>query len=285
MASGCVRSSTIELSKTSRRFAFFTALPFLSAIAVVLLPCERSLADYQSARDAFLRGDFASAFELALPSALEGDPKSQIGLGLMLARGAGVKADIVRSYSWFDMVASQPEPKYRLARMLASVNRDYLRKQMSAEQLAAARLRTAMMQATPTTVANAAQLGFSLASHAGKIPSSLANGSAPTNGAAASAVAASRAPFALLQPNTPLYRIQLAALPVGNTERLRSEWSRLSSRNAALSKLQPLLIRMDLGDFGVYEGLRAGPFDNAMQAFVVCSALLKSGQDCFVVAK
>ena len=271
---------------TSRRLLLFAALPVLSAIAFASLPCARSLADYQSAREAYLRGDFARAFELALPSALDGDPKSRIGLGLLLARGHGVKADIVRSYSWFDLVASQPDPKYRLARMLASINRDYLRKQMSAEQLSAARLRTAMMQATPKTIASAAQFGFSLASHADKTPPSRANGSAPAEGAAAAfAVAASRAPFALLQPPATLYRIQLAALPVGNTERLRAEWSRLSSRHAALSKLQPLLVRMDLGEFGVYEGLRAGAFDNTTQAFVICGALLEIGQDCFVVAK
>ncbi|MPY76374.1 MAG: hypothetical protein GEU87_19210 [Alphaproteobacteria bacterium] len=271
---------------TSRRLALFATLPALSAIAFAALPCARSLADYQSALDAYLRGEFASAFKLALPSALEGDPKSRIGLGLLLARGHGVKANIVRSYSWFDLVASQPEPEFRLARMLASINRDYLRKQMSAEQLAAARLRTAMMQATPKTIASAAQFGFSLASHADKTPPPRANGSVPANGAASAlAAAASRAPFALLQPVATLYRIQLAALPVGNTERLRSKWSRLSSRHAALRKLQPLLIRMDLGDFGAYEGLRAGAFDDTTQAYAICGALLESGQDCFVVAK
>lgn len=257
---------------------------FLSAIAFVSLPCGRSLADYESARDAYLRGDFATAFELALPSALEGNPMSRIGLGLLLARGHGVKADIVRSYSWFDLVAAQPEPEYRLARILALANRDYLRKQMSADQLAEARRRTAMMQATPEPIASAAQFGFSLASDARKAPLPVANASATVNGAAPP-LAAAGAPMALLHPAAAVYRIQLAAFPSGSTERLRSVWSRLASRHPVLGKLRPSLVRMDLGDFGVYEGLRAGPFESTRQARVTCGALLESGQDCFVVAK
>jgi hypothetical protein len=271
---------------TSRRLALFPALFLFSAFVLVLLPCERSLADYQSARAAYLRGDFTTAFELALPSALEGDPQSRFGLGLLLARGHGVKADIVRSYSWFDMVATQPGPEYRVVRMLALINRDYLQKQMSSEQLDEARLRTAMMRATPETIAKDAGFGFSLASHADKASPAPANGSETIVGAAtAFATASSRVPLALLQPIASLYRIQLAALPAGSAERLRSEWSRLSSQYAVLSTLQPLLIRMDLGDLGVYEGLRAGSFDNTTQAFVICDMLMQSGQDCFVVAQ
>lgn len=267
---------------TRRRHSLFAALPAFSTLAFLFLPSSSSLADYQSARDAYLRGDFANAFELALPSALEGNAKSRIGLGLMLARGEGMKTDIVRSYSWFDMAAA--EGGHPVIRILARTNRDFLRKQMSAEQLAQAKLRAAMMQATPETLNIASKLGFSLASKAQKRPASLTDASAPANGATA-ALAAAGSSTAGLEHAAALYYIQLTALRSGSTNQLRSEWSRLSSRHSALAKLEPALVRMDLGALGVYEGLRAGAFETSQQAYAACSALIENRQDCFVVAK
>ena len=257
---------------SGRCLSLLAALPFWSAFVFLSLPCDRSLADFEAAKEAYLRGEYATAFELALPSALEGDPMSRIGLGLLLARGDGVKADIVRSYSWFEMAAADASPEYRLARILALANRDYLGKQMSVEQLEEARLRAAMMQATPEAIEHDAQFGFSLASHA--------DAEAMPSGAVGK-----HAPLALLQSIPTEFGIQLAALPAGNTERLGSEWSRLVSEYPALGKLRPSLIRMDLGNLGLYEGLRAGPFDSTKEAYETCAALLESGADCFVVGK
>lgn len=268
---------------TRRRHSLFAALPAFSTLAFLFLPSGSSLADYQSARDAYLRGDFANAFELALPSALEGNARSRIGLGLMLARGEGMKTDIVRSYSWFDVAAAEGGHVHPVIRILARANRDFLGKKMSAEQLAQARLRAAMMQATPETLNIPSKLGFSLASKAQKRPASLSNASAPANGATAALAAGSST--AGLEHAAALYYIQLAALRSGSTNQLRSEWSRLSSRHSALAKLKPALVRMDLGTFGVYEGLRAGIFETSQQAYAACSTLIENGQDCFVVAK
>lgn len=270
---------------TRRRHSLFAALPAFSTLAFLFLPSSSSLADYQSARDAYLRGDFANAFELALPSALEGNAKSRIGLGLMLARGEGMKTDIVRSYSWFDMAAAEGGHDHPVIRILARTNRDFLGKQMSAEQLAQARLRAAMMQATPETLNIASKLGFSLASKAPKRPASLNNASAPVNGATAALAAAPGSSTVGLEHAAALYYIQIAALRSGSTNQLRSEWSRLSSRHSALAKLKPALVRLDLGAFGVYEGLRAGAFETSQQAYAACSALIENGQDCFIVAK
>ncbi|MGH6621186.1 MAG: hypothetical protein ACREF6_16685 [Alphaproteobacteria bacterium] len=260
----------------------------LATLAFVILPAGPGLADYQSARDAYLRGDFANAFELALPSALEGNARSRIGLGLMLARGEGMKSDIVRSYSWFDMAAADDVRNHAVIRILARANRDFLGKQMSAAQLERARLRTAMMQATPETLSFPSKIGFSLASKARKkpaavtpasmIPVPMTKASAPLNGAAALAAAAPEQAAAS-------YHIQLAALRSGSTDRLRTEWSRLSGRHAALGKLKPALVRMDLDAFGVYEGLRAGAFNTPQEAYAACRTLIENGDDCFVVAK
>lgn len=265
----------------------------LATLAFVILPAGPGLADYQSARDAYLRGDFANAFELALPSALEGNARSRIGLGLMLARGEGMKSDIVRSYSWFDMAAADDVREHAVIRILARANRDFLGKQMSAEQLERAQLRTAMMQATPETLSFPSKIGFSLASKARKKPASMTpapmipvpmipvpmtKASAPLNGAVALAAAG-------LEQAAASYQIQLAALRSGSTDRLRTEWSRLSGRHAALGKLKPALVRMDLGAFGVYEGLRAGAFGTPQHAYAACRTLIENGDDCFVVAK
>lgn len=262
---------------TSRRRAL------LATLAFVILPAGPGLTDYQSARDAYLRGDFANAFELALPSALEGNARSRIGLGLMLARGEGMKTDIVRSYSWFDMAAADDVRNHAVIRILARTNRDFLGKQMSAEQLERARLRTAMMQATPHTMAFQSKAGLSTSSKARKKLASLSKAPAPAK--SATLAAAGRVSAVGVEPAAASYHVQLAARRSGSTDQLRSEWSRLSGRHSTLGKLKPALVRMDLGAFGVYEGLRAGTFNTSQEAYVACRTVIENGDDCFVVAK
>jgi hypothetical protein len=62
-------------------------------------------------------------------------------------------------------------------------------------------------------------------------------------------------------------------------------WLRLTSRHFFLRSLQPVLVRIDLGDSGVYDALRVGSFDNPRSALATCDVLVADSQDCFVVAK
>jgi hypothetical protein len=52
-----------------------------------------------------------------------------------------------------------------------------------------------------------------------------------------------------------------------------------------LSKLEPKLVQMDLGDAGVYEGLRAERFDDSRNAHRTCRGLIEDKQDCIVVKR
>jgi hypothetical protein len=81
------------------------------------------------------------------------------------------------------------------------------------------------------------------------------------------------------------YRIQLAAFRQGRTAELDGIWQKLSERYDSLSKLEPVLVRMDLGEAGVYEGLRAGLFDDSRNALQMCRSLIEEKQDCLVVIR
>lgn len=259
-------------------FRLSTTFLVFSTIIAALAPADSSRADFIPGRDAYLRGDYAEALALFLPPALQGDAKSQIGLGLLYARGHGTEQDIVRSYSWFDMAAAQAENEHIVVRILARTNRDYLAKRMSDDDIAKARLWSTMartrakrLYAPPSRTAMPNSRGFS--GLAVTIPN---RGREPANPARRART-----------PSTPKpsYGIQLAALRQGKAKELRAIWKRLSKRHKLLSKLSPVLVRMDLGASGVYEGLRAGPFEDARSAYRVCAGLIAEKQDCFVVTR
>jgi hypothetical protein len=260
-------------------------MPALSALVFLLLPCSPGRADFESGREAYLRGDYANAFDYFYPSAMHGNTRSRIGLGLLLARGHGTKADYVGSYSWFDMATDEANGEHVVVRILARTNRDFLRKQMTAEQVARAKLRSTMILATPKIVKDPAQSS----SRTGR--SARTQDRAPANAAARAgksfnAAATPANDRTSAGPNGAAhYQIQLAALPDGYPTELRSMWLRLTSRHSFLRRLQPDLVRIDLGDSGVYDALRVGPFDNPRSAHATCDALVADSQDCFVVAK
>jgi hypothetical protein len=265
---------------STRRLATTLAL---GALALLTLPATPSRADFDSGRAAYLRGDFGDAYDMFLPSALEGNAKSGIGLGLLLARGNGTGVDIVRSYSWFNMAALRSEGEHPVVRILAQTNRDYLLKQMTAEQAAQARLLSAMMLATParpTVAAPAAALKADPAKPTVKLA-----GFSPSNGKLSKAPAAAPVVAKPAVASPAHYQVQLAARRDGSSKEALSEWSRLSRTHRVLHGLKPQVVRLDLGGFGVYQGLRAGPFDTSRAAHAACDTLIKAGQDCFVVMK
>ncbi len=265
----------------TRRLAATVAL---GALALLTLTSTPSRADFDSGRAAYLRGDFGDAYDMFLPSALQGNAKSGIGLGLLLARGNGTGVDIVRSYSWFNMATLRSEGEHPVVRILAQTNRDYLLKQMTTEQAAQARLLSAMMLATPARPKVAAPVAAAIKADPAKPAVKLA-GFSPSGGKLSKALAAAPLVAEPAAASPALYQIQLAARRDGSSKEALSEWSRLSRTHRVLKGLKPQAVRLDLGDFGVYQGLRAGPFETSRGAHVACDALIKAGQDCFVVVK
>jgi hypothetical protein len=270
---------------TGARASRLITIPALSALAFLSIPCSPGRADFESGREAYLRGDYANAFDYFYPSAMHGNTKSRIGLGLLLARGQGTKADYVGSYSWFDMAADEANGEHVVVRILARTNRDFLKKQMTAEQVARAKLRSTMILATPEIVKHPAKS----ASRTGRSARTLDRAPADAAAHAGKSFKASAAPASdrtRAGPNEAAhYQIQIAALPDGYPTELRSTWLRLTRRHSFLRRLQPDLVRINLGDSGVYDALRVGPFDNPRSALATCDVLIADSQDCFVVGK
>jgi hypothetical protein len=256
-----------------------------STLAALVVPIGASQADFQPGREAYLRGDYPEALALFLPFALQGDAKSQIGLGLLYARGHGTAADMIRSYSWFDMAVRHAEREHVIVRILARTNRDYLANQMTADEVAKARLWSTM------AFAKTEPLKMPIGVTRRKV--SVVNVRAPASDFGTSQIIAKRGalypadkdaavpPFAM----PAAYRIQLAAFRQGRTAELDGIWQKLSERYDSLSKLEPVLVRMDLGEAGVYEGLRAGLFDDSRNALQMCRSLIEEKQDCLVVKR
>lgn len=75
---------------------------FRAAIAVVLAAAFAisARADYESAVDAYERGDYKSAVQQLKPLADAGDPKAQVRLGLMYREGCGVARDATAAFAW-----------------------------------------------------------------------------------------------------------------------------------------------------------------------------------------
>lgn len=74
------------------------------------------------------------------------------------------------------------------------------------------------------------------------------------------------------------WRIQLGAF--SDEGRARNLWSGLERQNAALSGLQPYLVKA-----GAVTRLQAGPFASQASAKKACDAVARSGQACFAVKK
>jgi TPR repeat protein len=264
---------------THRRW--FSVRPtLLAALALFLIPCNQSRADFDTGRAAYYRGDYGIAFDEFLPSALQGNARSQIGLGLLLARGQGTKEDIVGSYSWFDL-AQGAEYEHWVVRTLARVNRDYLKRQMTQEQVAQATLRSTVLLASPMPLGGPAILESATVQYA-RDPHSIPGAASPRAGRAPKTTRIQTSGSADIDGS---YQIQLAALHSGYRKTLQSMWSQLKHRHTVLKELQPQLVRVDLGNLGVYDALRAGSFADAGSANATCTRLIATNDDCFVVAK
>ena len=68
-------------------------------------------ADYQAGKDAYYRGDYATAFRELSPLAANGDARSEYFLGLMYAKGEGVPLDFKEAVRLYRLAAEQGEAK------------------------------------------------------------------------------------------------------------------------------------------------------------------------------
>lgn len=89
---------------------------------------------YEDGKAAYERGDYARAFRLWLPLALQGNAQAQFNVGVMYYEGRGVQRDYeyVFAYRWFNRAAAQGNEE-------AARSRDFIAKFMTPEQILEAR--------------------------------------------------------------------------------------------------------------------------------------------------
>jgi hypothetical protein len=61
-------------------------------------------------------------------------------------------------------------------------------------------------------------------------------------------------------------------------------WKQVSGANATLAGKSPEIEKVDIGNFGTFYSLKAGPFPDKAESTKVCNALKRSGVDCLVVS-
>lgn len=106
---------------------------FLSTVlAATLLGCASSPAtrnagpDFESAREAYVSGDYQRALPLMTAEAERGTPRAQYALGYMYFNGLGVDSDRDRAVSWIRRAADNGDPLAveALSRMAVTMTRN-----------------------------------------------------------------------------------------------------------------------------------------------------------------
>ena len=116
----------------------------LAALLALVLSAPSLAADLQVAREAYERGDFATALKEWRPLAEQGVAAAQVGLGKMYDNGRGVPQDYAEAMKWYRLAAEQGDTDAQglLGGMYAfgkGVSQDYVQAHMWLN-LAAARL-------------------------------------------------------------------------------------------------------------------------------------------------
>jgi SPOR domain len=62
-------------------------------------------------------------------------------------------------------------------------------------------------------------------------------------------------------------------------------WKKVSSENQQVAAAQPLIEKVDIGNFGTFYSLKIGPFTDKAESLKVCSALKRNGVDCSLVTQ
>jgi len=94
--------------------------PIAVVLSIICLAVP-AWADYQAGKDAYYRGDYATAFRELSPLAANGDALSEYFLGLMYVEGEGVPQDFKQAEYWFFLAAEQghAQAQYNLGAMYA----------------------------------------------------------------------------------------------------------------------------------------------------------------------
>jgi len=224
---------------------------------------------------------YAEALKWYRKAAEQRSAAAQYNLGVMYGNGEGVPQDYAEAMRWFRKAAEQgwAEAQYNLGVMYNNgqgVTQDYVQAakwyRWAAEQgLAEAQSNLDVMYANATI------------SGEGN-PDSTEQLSPPPEepmGSPEPVVEPPPEPTVTASPIT-VFRVQLAALY--SRADAEAEWRRLKRANGdLLGALHAEIMRVDLGDRGVFYRLRAGPLASAAKASALCSRLKAHKLDCFVI--
>jgi cell division septation protein DedD len=95
-------------------------------------------------------------------------------------------------------------------------------------------------------------------------------------------------------PTAPTAPAAAAGAPAGGgfqlqlaTSRSEAEaqalWKQVSSANQSVAGAQPVIEKVDIGNFGTFYSLKIGPFPDRAESLKVCNSLKRSGVDCSLV--
>ena len=79
----------------------------LAGLLLLTLAAPASGQDFEEGRDAYMRGDYATALLEFKPLAEQGDAEAQNNLGLMYSTGKGVPQDYANAMKWYRKAAEQ----------------------------------------------------------------------------------------------------------------------------------------------------------------------------------
>ncbi len=91
-----------------------------SSLLVALLCASFSVsADFKAGGDAYIKGDYETAFKEFLPLAKDKDHRAMYALGSMYAAGHGVPMDLQEALKWFRKAAvyGRPDAQYKIGLM------------------------------------------------------------------------------------------------------------------------------------------------------------------------
>ena len=89
--------------------------PFATLLALLILATPAGAATIEDVRKAYEAGDFAVAFQDAMPLAEAGDVKAMTLLGLMYRWGEGTSSDTDEAISWLSRSAEKNDAEAQLA--------------------------------------------------------------------------------------------------------------------------------------------------------------------------
>ena len=89
---------------------------YLAFSALLVMSLSKANAqDYDKGNNAFLVGDYQTAFQELLPLAESGDANAQNSIGVMYAYGKGVEKNIAEAVKWYQLAADQGDASGQLS--------------------------------------------------------------------------------------------------------------------------------------------------------------------------